>query len=42
MEKVPANIKEIEEIMKKVDPNNMTPIEALQLLSSMKNKMEGK
>jgi DNA mismatch repair protein MutS len=42
MEKIPVHIKEIEEIMKNVDPNNMTPIEALQLLSKMKDKMEGK
>ncbi len=42
MEKIPVQIKEIEEIMKSIDPNNMTPIEALQLLSKMKDKMEGK
>ncbi|HPW52903.1 MAG TPA: DNA mismatch repair protein MutS, partial [Erysipelotrichaceae bacterium] len=42
MEKIPPHIKEIEEIMRKIDPNNMTPIEALQLLSMMKNKTEGK
>lgn len=42
MEKIPPQIKEIEDIIKKVNPNNMTPIEALQLIALMKNKMEGK
>ncbi|MGI6607745.1 MAG: DNA mismatch repair protein MutS [Erysipelotrichaceae bacterium] len=42
MEKIPPHIKDVEEIMKKVDPDNITPIEALQLLATMKNKMEGK
>ncbi|NLZ75057.1 MAG: DNA mismatch repair protein MutS [Erysipelotrichia bacterium] len=42
MEKIPSHIKEIEDIIKKVDPNNITPIEALQLIALMKNKTEGK
>ena len=37
VEKVPKNIKEIGEILDKIDPNNMTPLEALQLVSKLKD-----
>jgi len=40
MEKVPNDVKEIKEIIKMVDPNNMTPIEALQLVASLKGKIK--
>lgn len=42
MEKVPSNLKEIEKVLKDVDPNNITPIEALQLVASLKEKTEKK
>ena len=42
MEKVPANLRETEEILNKVDPNNMTPIEALQLVARLKQLTEKK
>lgn len=40
MEVIPNDIKEIQNILKNVDPNNMTPIEALQLVASLKGKMK--
>lgn len=42
LEKVPKNLKEIEEILNKADPNNMTPIESLQLLAKLKEKASEK
>lgn len=44
MEKVPENLEKIENILQKVDPNQLTPIEALQLVNDLKtqiNKHEG-
>ena len=40
MEKIPNDVKEIMDTMKAVDVNNITPIEALQLLASLKGKMK--
>lgn len=42
VEKVPKELKEIEDILTKADPNNMTPIEALQLIAELKKKTEKK
>jgi DNA mismatch repair protein MutS len=40
MEVIPNDVKEIREILKAVDPNNMTPLEALQLIASLKGKIK--
>ena len=42
VEKVPKNMKEIDEILQNTDPNNMTPLEALQLVAKLKNIDEKK
>ncbi|MBR0385858.1 MAG: DNA mismatch repair protein MutS [Erysipelotrichaceae bacterium] len=42
MEKVPKNLQEIETVLKNTNPDNMTPIEALQLVASLKKKTEEK
>ena len=42
LEKVPKNLKEIEETLQQVDPNNITPLESLQLLAKLKEKAEEK
>lgn len=44
MEKVPENLDKINSILQKIDPNQLTPIEALQLVNDLKmqaNKHEG-
>ncbi len=40
MEVVPNDVREIKDILKNVDPNNMTPLEALQLVAQLKGKMK--
>ncbi len=40
MEVVPKEIKEVKEILENVDPNNMTPLEALQLVNTLKGKLK--
>ncbi len=40
VEKVPTELKEIESVLKDVDPENITPIEALQLVDSLKKKIK--
>ena len=42
MEKIPKNLQEIETILKNVNPDNMTPIEALQLVDRLKKINEEK
>ena len=42
VEKVPKNLKEMDEIIKNTDPNNMTPLEALQLVAKLKDIDEKK
>jgi len=42
VEKVPSELKEIEQTLKLVDPNSITPIEALQLVANLKEKLGGK
>ncbi|MCR5066616.1 MAG: DNA mismatch repair protein MutS [Erysipelotrichaceae bacterium] len=40
MEVVPNDVREIKDILKNVDPDNMTPIEALQLVAQLKGKLK--
>ncbi|MBR5049062.1 MAG: DNA mismatch repair protein MutS [Erysipelotrichaceae bacterium] len=40
MEVVPNEVREIQDILKNADPNNMTPIEALQLVAQLKGKLK--
>ena len=42
VETVPKHLKEIEELLKQVQPDNMTPIEALQFVDMLKKKNEKK
>ena len=42
VEKVPQQLKDIEDILTRADPNNMTPIEALQLVADLKKRTENK
>ena len=38
VETVPKHLKEIEELLNQVQPDNMTPIEALQFVDMLKKK----
>jgi DNA mismatch repair protein MutS len=40
MEVIPNDVREIRDILKSADPNNMTPLEALQLLAQLKGKLK--
>ena len=40
MEVVPNDVREIKDVLKNADPNNMTPIEALQLVAQLKGKLK--
>lgn len=40
IEKVPKQLEEIDELLKQADPNNMTPLEALQFVDMLKKKQK--
>ena len=40
IEKVPKQLEEIDELLKQADPNNMTPLEALQFVDLLKKKQK--
>ena len=42
IEKVPKHLEEIEQLLKQINPDNMTPIEALQFVDMLKKKSEKK
>ena len=40
LEKVPNDLQQIKDLLLLADPNNMTPLEALQFVSSLKEKIK--
>ena len=40
LEKIPNDLQQIKELLQLADPNNMTPIEALQFVSTLKEKIK--